>query len=117
MLTKKEKDDISQGLIDESLSDYNKLGNRAHSILGENKFRFTPEVSKTQDVGKIGFAFEHAVKNFSMYQFVVLMGCILLDFVIVIIVLLVTPSNGSANNNASVFNGNKRSGKVLIGKN
>ena len=37
LLSKKEKDDISQGLIDESLTDYNKLGNRAHSILGENK--------------------------------------------------------------------------------
>ena len=117
LLSKKEKDDISQGLIDESLTDYNKLGNRAHSILGENKFRFNPEVSKTQDVGKIGFAFEHAVKNFSMYQFVVLMGCILLDFVIVIIVLLVTPSNSSGSNTGSVFNGNKRTGKTLIPKN
>lgn len=117
LLSKKEKDDISQGLIDESLTEYNKLGNRAHSVLGEEKFRFTPEVSKTQDVGKIGFAFEHAIKNFSMYQFVVLMGCILLDFVIVIIVLLVTPSNGGSNNGSSVFNGNKRSGKTLIPKN
>jgi hypothetical protein len=117
LLSKKEKDDISQGLIDESLSDYNKLGIRALTVLGENKFKFIPEISKTQDIGKIGFAFEHAIKNFSMYQFVVLMGCILLDFVIVIIVLLVTPSNGNVSNSASVFNGNKRSGKVLIGKN
>ncbi len=117
LLSKKEKDDISQGLIDESLTDYNKLGNRAITVLGNDKFKFTPETSKTQDVGKIGFAFEHAIKNFSMYQFVVLMGCILLDFVIVIIVLLVTPNNGSTNNGSSIFNGNKRSGKVLIGKN
>ena len=117
LLSKKEKDDISQGLIDESLTEYNKLGIRAHTILGENKFKFSPEISKTQDVGKIGFAFEHAIKNFSMYQFVVLMGCILLDFVIVIIVLLVTPSNVSVNNSTSVFNGNKRSGKTLIPKN
>lgn len=116
LLPKKEKDDLSQGLIDESLAEYNKLGNRAHTILGDSKFKFTPEISKTQDVGKIGFAFDHAVKNFGMYQFVVLMGCVLLDFVIVIIVLLVTPSNGG-NNNSSVFNGNKRSGKVLIAKN
>lgn len=116
LLSKKEKDDISQGLIDESLSEYNKLGNRAHTVLGDDKFKFIPEVSKTQDVGKIGFAFEHAVKNFGMYQFVVLMGCVLLDFVIVIIVLLVTPSNGSSSN-SSVFTGNKRSGKVLIAKN
>lgn len=116
LLSKKEKDDISQGLIDESLSEYNKLGSRAHAVLGDDKFKFTPEVSKTQDVGKIGFAFDHAVKNFGMYQFVVLMGCVLLDFVIVIIILLVTPSNGSSSN-SSVFNGNKRSGKVLIAKN
>lgn len=117
LLSKKEKDDISQGLIDESLTDYNKLGNRARTVLGESKFKFTPETSKTQDVGKIGFAFDHAIKNFSMYQFVVLMGCILLDFVIVIIVLLVTPSNENNNRNSSVFNGSKRSGKTLIPKN
>jgi hypothetical protein len=116
LLSKKEKDDISQGLIDESLSEYNKLGSRAHAVLGDDKFKFTPEISKTQDVGKIGFAFDHAVKNFGMYQFVVLMGCVLLDFVIVIIILLVTPSNGTTSN-SSVFNGNKRSGKVLIAKN
>ncbi|PIF33518.1 hypothetical protein CLU81_4134 [Flavobacterium sp. 9] len=116
LLSKKEKDDISQGLIDESLTEYNKLGNRAHTVLGDDKFKFTPEISKTQDVGKIGFAFDHAIKNFGMYQFVVLMGCVLLDFVIVIIVLLVTPNNGS-NSHSSVFNGNKRSGKVLIAKN
>lgn len=116
LLSKKEKDDISQGLIDESLSEYNKLGSRAHAVLGDDKFKFTPEISKTQDVGKIGFAFDHAVKNFGMYQFVVLMGCVLLDFVIVIIILLVTPGNGTTSN-SSVFNGNKRSGKVLIAKN
>ncbi|OXB22550.1 hypothetical protein B0A80_15690 [Flavobacterium tructae] len=117
LLSKKEKDDISQGLIDESLAEYNKLGNRAHTVLGDTKFKFTPEISKTQDVGKIGFAFDHAVKNFGMYQFVVLMGCILLDFVIVIIVLLATTSNENSNNSSSVFSGNKRSGKVLIAKN
>jgi hypothetical protein len=116
LLPKKEKDDLSQGLIDESLAEYNKLGNRAHTVLGDSKFKFVPEISKTQDVGKIGFAFDHAIKNFGMYQFVVLMGCILLDFVIVIIVLLVTPNNRS-NSDSSVFNGNKRSGKVLIAKN
>jgi hypothetical protein len=116
LLSKKEKDDISQGLIDESLTDYNKLGNRAHTILGESKFRFAPEVSKTQEVGKIGFAFDHAIKNFGMYQFVVLMGCVLLDFVIVIIVLLVTPSKGINGVNPTVFGG-RRTGRVLIGKN
>ena len=44
LLSKKEKDDISQGLIDESLTDYNKLGNRAITVLGNDKFKFTPAV-------------------------------------------------------------------------
>ncbi|ULT41886.1 hypothetical protein KRR40_46255 [Niabella defluvii] len=72
------------------MAEFNKLGVRAHTVLGENKFKFEPVFSKTQNVGKIGYAFDHAVKNFGMYQFVVLAGCILLDFVIVIIILLVT---------------------------
>ena len=117
LLSKKEKDGLSQGLIDESLSDYNKLGSRAQTVLGNDKIHFEPIVSKTQQVGKIGFAFEHAIKNFGMYQFVVLAGCILLDFVIVIIILLVTDSgNYNGNNNRSVFN-NKRSGKTIIPNN
>ncbi|MES2650628.1 MAG: hypothetical protein V4663_02755 [Bacteroidota bacterium] len=116
LLTKKEIDDISQGTIDESLSEYNKLRSRAQSVLGEDKFKFEPVFSKTQDIGKIGYAFEHAIKNFSMYQFVVLAGCILLDFVIVIIILLVTNQDNKSNNDRSVFT-NKRSGKTLIPKN
>jgi hypothetical protein len=115
LLSKKEKDDISQGLIDESLTEYNKLGNKAHTILGESKFRFEPALSKTQEVGKIGFAFDHAIKNFGMYQFVVLMGCILLDFVIVIIILLVSSPDNKRTNNGSVFTAKK--GKTLIPKN
>ncbi len=116
LLSKKQKDDISQGLIDESLTEYNKLGNKANTILGNSKFKFEPIQSKTQEVGKIGFAFDHAIKNFGMYQFVVLMGCILLDFVIVIIILLVTTSNGSNSQGGSVFT-NKRSGRTLIPNN
>jgi hypothetical protein len=116
LLSQKEKDAMSQGVIDKSLGEYNKLGNRAHSVLGEDKFKFDPVLSKTEDVGKIGFAFDHAIKNFGMYQFVVLMGCILLDFVIVIIVLLVTNPDKRSNSNGSVFN-NKRSGKTLIPNN
>lgn len=115
LLSKKEKDEISQGLIDESLTEYNKLGNRAHTILGDSKFRFEPVLSKTQDVGKIGYAFEHAIKNFGMYQLVVFAGCILLDFVIVIIILLVTNPDGNSSNKGSVFS--KRSGKTLIPNN
>lgn len=116
LLSKKDKDDLAQGLIDESLTEYNKLGSRAHSVLGDEKFKFEPVLSKTQDVGKIGYAFEHAIKNFGMYQFVVLAGCILLDFVIVIIILLVTNPDNNGKNNGSVFN-NKRSGKTLIPNN
>jgi hypothetical protein len=110
-MSKKDKDDISQGLIDESLTEYNKIGNKALNILGSNKFRFIPVVSKTQDVGKIGFAFEHAIKNFGMYQFVVLMGCVLLDFVIVIIVLLV---NTNEQKPGSTIPLSRNGGRTLI---
>jgi hypothetical protein len=115
LLPTSEQDKVSQGLIDESLAEYNKLGTRANSILGDEKFAFEPVVSKTQEVGKIGYAFDHAVKNFGMYQFVVLAGCILLDFVIVIIILLVVTPESKVSNNGSVFT-NKRSGKTLIPK-
>ncbi|MDQ0782446.1 hypothetical protein [Chryseobacterium sp. W4I1] len=116
LLSKKEKDDLSQGIIDESLAEYNKLGSRAQTVLGNEKIHFEPIVSQTQEVGKIGFAFEHAIKHFGMYQFVVLAGCILLDFVIVIIILLVTGPGNNRNNRGSVFN-NKRSGNTLIPNN
>jgi hypothetical protein len=115
LMSNKDKDDLSQGLIDKSLTEYNKLGNRAHTILGEDKFKFEPVLSKTQEVGKIGFAFNHAIKNFGWYQFVVLMGCILLDFIIVIIILLVTDSESNTSNKGSVFIAKK--GKTLIPKN
>ncbi|WP_267406628.1 MULTISPECIES: hypothetical protein [unclassified Chryseobacterium] len=116
LLSKNEKDKLSQGIIDESLSEYNKLGSRAENVLGKDKISFEPLVSQTQEVGKIGFAFEHAIKHFGMYQFVVLAGCILLDFVIVIIILLVTSPDNNRNNRGSVFN-NKRSGRTLIPNN
>ncbi len=111
LLPKKKKDDLAQALIDNALTDYNKLGNRGSNVLGQEKFKFEPLLSKTQDVGKIGYAFEHAIKNFGMYQFVVLAGCILLDFVIVIIILLVTSPDNRTNN--SVL-GNRKKGRTLI---
>ncbi len=116
LLSKKQKDDISQGLIDESLTDYNKIGNKANTILGNSKFKFEPAQSKTQEVGKIGFAFDHAIKNFGMYQFVVLMGCILLDFVIVIIILLVS-NNEQSGGQGGIRYGGKRNGKTWIPNN
>ena len=84
LMSKNEINDIAQGEIDKSLQQYNDLVNRSKSVLGDEKIKIDSAISKTEDVGKIGFAFEHAIKNFSMYQFVVLMGCVLLDFVIVI---------------------------------
>lgn len=114
LLSNKDKDDLSQGVIDESLTEYNKLGNKAHTVLGEKEFKFEPVLSKTQEVGKIGYAFNHAIKNFGMYQFVVLAGCILLDFVIVIIILLVT-SPGNTNNNSGVLG--RRKGRTFIPNN
>ena len=115
LLSKNEKDDISQGLIDESITEYNKLGIKAHTVLGDDKFKFIPITSKTQDVGKIGYAFEHAIKNFGVYQFVVLMGCILLDFLIPILLILITKPDNK-NRNGGVFS-NKREGRVLIPNN
>jgi len=94
LLSKKEKDDLSQGLIDESFTEYNKLGNRALVVIGEDKIKFEPTLSKTHEVGKIGFAFNHAIINFGIYQLVVLVGCIFLDFIIVIVIhLVITPEN------------------------
>jgi hypothetical protein len=113
LLSNAEKDDLSQGLIDESLTEYNKLGNKALTVLGANKIKFVPVLSKTQEVGKIGYAFEHAIKNFGVYQFVVLMGCILLDFLIPILLLLITKPDDK-NRGGGVF---KREGKVLIPNN
>ncbi len=92
------------------------MGSRAQTVLGNEKIHFEPAISQTQEVGKIGFAFEHAIKHFGMYQFVVLLGCILLDFVIVIIILLVTNAGAGRNNNGSVFT-NKRNGNTLIPNN
>jgi hypothetical protein len=113
LLSQHEIDDMSQGQIDKSLTEYNKLGNRAHSILGDDKFKFTPSLSKTQEVGKIGYAFDHAIKNFGMFQFVVLAGCVLLDFGILIIILLM-PSDNSSNNSGAR---NTSRGKILIPNN
>lgn len=113
LLSNAEKDDVSQGVIDESITEYNKLGNRAVTILGADKIKVLPIISKTQEIGKIGYAFEHAVKNFGIYQFVVLMGCILLDFLIPILLLLITKPDDK-NRSESVF---KREGKVLVPNN
>lgn len=105
---------MALGQIDKSLTEYNKLGSRAHQILGDDKFKFEPAHTDTPEVGKIGYAFNHAIQNFGIFQFVVLAACILLDFGIMLIILLMpNENNGNQNNGGSVFN-NKRSGKTII---
>lgn len=89
---------VAVGKIDEMLLEYNKLGNQAQNVLGANKYQFEIAQSNAQAVGKIGYAFRHAWENFGMYQFVVIMGCLLLDFGIMIIVLLTTDLQGNHNN-------------------
>lgn len=119
LLSQKEIDAMAQGQIDKSLNEYNKLGNKANTILGDENFKFTPYLSNSHQIFKIGYAFDHAFRQqFGMFSIVVLAGCILLDFGILIIILLMPADPRNINNNrGSVFNGNKRSGKTLIPKN
>ncbi len=100
LMSKNDINDIAQGEVDKSLQQYNDLVNRAKSVLGDDKIKIEHASSKTQEVGKIGYAFDHAIKNFGMYQFVVLAGCILLDFGILLIILLMPsdPRNGNQRN-------------------
>lgn len=114
LLSQNDIDDMAQGQIDKALTEYNKLGNKANTILGNDKFQFVPSLSKTQEVGKIGYAFNHAINNFGMFAFVVLAGCILLDFGILIIILLM-PTDPRSGTTGSVI-GTKRVGKTLITK-
>ncbi len=116
LMSQNEIDEMAQGQIDKSLTEYNKIGNRAHIIIGEEKFQFTPSLSKTQEVGKIGYAFNHAIKNFGMFQFFVLAACILLDFGILIIILLMPSDPRNGGNSNAGFPG-KRRGTVLIPNN
>ncbi|WP_394665780.1 hypothetical protein [uncultured Chryseobacterium sp.] len=106
---------MAQGQIDKSLTEYNRLGSKAESILGKDKLKFEPTHSETQEVGKIGYAFSHAIKNFGMFQLVVLAGCILLDFGIMFIILLMpTETNRNTGNSSESIFTNKRSGKTII---
>lgn len=116
LLSKEEKDDISQGLIDESLTEYNKLGNRAQTVLGVDKLKFENQLSKTQDIGKIGYAFEHAFRNFGIYQIIVLMGCALLDFFLPIIIILMTNKEMQLPAEGNVRAGMRR-GKIITPNN
>jgi hypothetical protein len=110
-LTKTEVDDNSQRLIEEAIIDYNKLGSKAQSILGEEKLKFAPMASRTQEIGKIGYAFSHAFQNFGIYPIIVLLGCLVLDFLIpILILLIVKPTDNSSSGGG--WN-TKRTGRVL----
>lgn len=98
LMSKNDIDDIAQGEIDKSLQQYNDLVNKSKTVLGDDKIKINHASSNTQEVGKIGYAFDHAIKNFGMYQFVVLMGCILLDFGIMIIIISVPAENKNQKN-------------------
>lgn len=110
-LTKTEVDDNSQRLIEEAIIDYNKLGSKAQSILGEEKFKFAPMASRTQEIGKIGYAFSHAFQNFGIYPIIVLLGCLVLDFLIPILILLIVKPNDNSSSGGG-WN-TKRTGRVL----
>jgi hypothetical protein len=107
---------IAYGQINQSATEYNKLGSRANEILGNDKSKVTP-LPPFSAPGKMGFAFSHALTNFGMSAFLVLAGCVLLDFGLLIILLLMPTDIRNTNNTGSVFNSNKRSGKTLIPKN
>lgn len=89
-LPKEDIDANAPAVIEQALSEYNKIGNQANSVLGKNKMEFEDKKTEVREVGKMGYAFKHAFHNFSIYTILILAGCILLDFVIVIIILLVT---------------------------
>lgn len=100
VLNTSEIDTSAEKLIEEEINEYNKLGSKAQSLLGEEKFKFTPMKSETNSVGKIGYAFKHAIDNFGIYPLVVLLGCFILDFLIpILIVLIVKPNDNSQNQN------------------
>ena len=106
-LDKDKFNQVAQNKIEKSENEYNKLGNRAQLILGENVLKFPPKKSETHLIGKIGYAFEHAIKNFGIFQIVILMGCILLDFIIPIILILVTEPDDNPNQGGGVFGRNQ----------
>lgn len=89
-LPQNQLNNVAQGHIIKALTEYNKLGNEAQTILGVEKLKFTTAISETDEIDKLSFSIRHAIKNFGISQFVVLAGCVLLDFVIVIIILFAT---------------------------
>jgi hypothetical protein len=105
----KDVDDMAQGEIDKAITEYNKLGSRATTTLGADKIKFVPTQANTQEVGKVGYAFGHALSNFGIMPMIVLAGCLLLDFGILFIILLMP----NENNNSQTTFGPKRKGRTI----
>lgn len=98
-MPKSDIDTYTPQIVEEALAEYNKIGHQANAILGKNKIDFHEKKTEIREVGKMGYAFKHAINNFSIYTILILAGCILLDFVIVIIILLVTTSEETLSQN------------------
>lgn len=110
-LPKEEIDTYAPAIVEQALSEYNRIGNQANAVLGKNKMEFEEKKSEIREVGKMGYAFKHAMNNFSIYTILILAGCILLDFVIVIIILLVTSTK---ENNTGNVGRVRNSGNTII---
>lgn len=108
-LPKEDIDANAPAVVEQALSEYNKIGNQANSVLGKNKMEFEDKKTEIREVGKMGYAFKHALNNFSIYTILILAGCILLDFVIVIIILLVT-----SNREENTIERSRNSGNTII---
>lgn len=108
-LPKEDIDTNAPAVVEQALSEYNKIGNQANSVLGKNKMEFEDKKTEIREVGKMGYAFKHAINNFSIYTILILAGCILLDFVIVIIILLVT-----SNREENTIERSRNSGNTII---
>ena len=111
-LGKAEVDSSAEPLIEEAVNEYNRLGGKAKSVLGEEKFKFVPINSQTNEIGKIGYAFRHAIENFGIYPIIVLLGCLILDFLIPILIILIVKSDENTTNTKSTFS--KRTGRTVL---
>jgi hypothetical protein len=111
-LGKGEIDNSAEPLIEEALNEYNKLGGKARSVLSEDKYKFTPIKSETNEIGKIGYAFRHAFENFGIYPIIVLLGCLLLDFLIPILIVLIVKSDETTP--TAVFEPQRRRGGTVF---
>lgn len=99
----KDINDMAQGEIDKAITEYNKLGSRATTTLGADKIKFIPTQANTQEVGKVGYAFGHALANFGIMPMIVFAGCLLLDFGILFIILLMPKEVNTSNQGGNIL--------------